>query len=1306
MVSDAETAMMTEGHDTTTQALGEYHRDQPPTIPQEPGMRLHYDTILPKIAEELTGSKGERVSLGKHKNAYVGNKVDSPDMLVSAKRSNLIFHNPDGTPKTDVSGRMYSIIHLPDRPPKLMGKTYSPASDYNRYNELVQQMKGKSMDEAQPLMKELEAIKNRNGGNPPPIPTPSERVSPFFGQSIINGRATVGSTLHSIAQTKGHEYQQLAHEMLTQIDTKSAGVRIFMDKSLDNSAGNTSNYDPRTDTIHLAPSDVEDVPIIMHELGHAALYKKLPPELNRLKGAEFKAAADNYLKVGKNESVKEIIRSYYEYIKHEGLTDKLFSPIPSSESGLANRPEDVQAAHLPYQASNIHEFTSQLFNSKKFISRLNELPSGLNDGRSLWSRLADAFRKLLGVSVKSGSLLERTLKATHELVGQERPAIHQSSNFHELANDRYAEANHHFSDLDRRIPGWRNKEDTLSEQDKLQAQYARDKAAEGKKFRDLAIRLEQGEGGQLVNAPKKTDEEKINDIRRMGKLGGLVEPVLDRVRELPHKDARYVADQAQKTLIDRTRLRGKYGNAIAEAGRGLSKTDLDAINKAMENNRIQEKYDPSTLTPRQRKFYDVAVAKRIESGKELVARKVPVMQNGVARLLKPKEGAWSTMANQQTEELFRQGTNLKAMQEKEKEFVDFYKSKLGYSKDEAQSFFDNWKRTMQGDTTGTGISHQDYFNAIRKAQGEPLPPSFREQNPVKNEQRYYDRMSTAAAHYTNMESNHRVMSALGATKDAWGNTIPRNSDGSIANSSAGKAMLAQFHTTPKGQSEHTEGTFSAVTTALLIARPGLEAHKLGSNFVKAVSFQTNPITAARTVTRALSNLKSGYQHAVKEGLVKLTATSVHDMFNSSLTTAERLQSVAQAVRSISTFGGLTTKLNAAFQQSYFENVIPSMIQRARSGNLDAQQFMKKLDPDYARSKIYTQAEQQSLASDAASYVHGTGDIRQLPGWMMNESEVSGFFQLAHWSVAQTNNFFHDVWTPATRGSYAPLLTSVFGSVIGGYMIKELRQKLQGQKNQIPSLQEIAASDKGLEGNKPLLMYNAIAAMQYSGFGGLLSQVAKYPFDFAYKNTPQGATFPLDTVAEDILGTVHSVSEAIANDPNVNWVDLASTVANHVFREDVGLSHDAINLMINNGLITGLPAEKKQLGDKMNQLRRFDMVEGLPYNDIDEASNPYMNLEQKQFKMEQDPQKAIQELPPLINNIIHTYGSKPDVMMEKLKALKQNAYTTFPSMEDMPLSFMKYVGYLQREEGPQAAQNELQDYIRHKVVNEAKASVVP
>jgi hypothetical protein len=119
-----------------------------------------------------------------------------------------------------------------------------------------------------------------------------------------------------------------------------------------------------------------------------------------------------------------------------------------------------------------------------------------------------------------------------------------------------------------------------------------------------------------------------------------------------------------------------------------------------------------------------------------------------------------------------------------------------------------------------------------------------------------------------------------------------------------------------------------------------------------------------------------------------------------------------------------------------------------------------------------------------------------------------------------------------------------------------------------------------------------------------------------------------------------------------------------------------------------------------------MVEGLPYSDIDSSSNPYMNMEQKEFKLEQDPAKAIQQLPSMINNIIKTYGSNPDVMMQKLKALKQNSYETFPSMENTPLSFFKYLGYLQREEGPEAAQNELQDYLKHKLVNQVKSSVVP
>jgi hypothetical protein len=187
MISDAETAMMTEGHDAQAAAQNKYKtsdaikgikvpvygggegiltglvteypnyqkrygvniegrgdiqvspdylpevyqkildNELKTTIAQEPGMRLNYDTILPKIAEELTGSKGERVSLGEHKNAMepksraaareTGDDAGATAQLMamngeantSVPRSNLIFRNADGTPKTDVSGTLFPI---------------------------------------------------------------------------------------------------------------------------------------------------------------------------------------------------------------------------------------------------------------------------------------------------------------------------------------------------------------------------------------------------------------------------------------------------------------------------------------------------------------------------------------------------------------------------------------------------------------------------------------------------------------------------------------------------------------------------------------------------------------------------------------------------------------------------------------------------------------------------------------------------------------------------------------------------------------------------------------------------------------------------------------------------------------------------------------------------------------------------------------------------------------------------------------------------------------------------------------------
>ena len=71
---------------------------------QSGGMRLHYDKTLPSIAEKLTGEKGKMVDMGVHKNALQA-KPGNADVSYGSP----VFRNPDGTPKTNATGRLYDI---------------------------------------------------------------------------------------------------------------------------------------------------------------------------------------------------------------------------------------------------------------------------------------------------------------------------------------------------------------------------------------------------------------------------------------------------------------------------------------------------------------------------------------------------------------------------------------------------------------------------------------------------------------------------------------------------------------------------------------------------------------------------------------------------------------------------------------------------------------------------------------------------------------------------------------------------------------------------------------------------------------------------------------------------------------------------------------------------------------------------------------------------------------------------------------------------------------------------------------------
>lgn len=819
------------------------------------------------------------------------------------------------------------------------------------------------------------------------------------------------------------------------------------------------------------------------------------------------------------------------------------------------------------------------------------------------------------------------------------------------------------------------------------------------------------------SAPPETPEEaKLPPDKYMGKAGLLTRAVLDKVRDIDTPQAKNLADHAQLALNKETELKGQWLNPIAKLGSKLSIQDKVRVKAAFDADLADPSHNHTEMLNNviQRQFYNLARQKLKESGKQQISIGEPITQaisrNGktlyVHRDLKQYDNYVPGMSNQKVTNVYRANTDRAEITRLDKVFDDYNRNVHGLSQKDSQIRIQNYKTALQGSPEKANMSNQDWFNARRKSMGTPLPPEFREADPVRNLERYFDRSAIDASHYEFMEKDHKVLAALGQKQDAWGNKVEQDENGGLANNPAIHGLLHQWSDHVRNPADYNEETLSSLVTAAFISGPPLETHKIISNVVKTMSQTANPVTLSRAVIHGLSNITSSYNKAEANGVVRLSSRNIGQMLTGTATATEKMQVLARTIRKISTLGDLTTKVGVGLMQGMNEVIIPSKILRAQQGDITSIKFLKNLDPNFDPSIPLDQKAVERLASIAANYTHGTGDIRSLPAWMLNDSEFSGFFSLAHWSIAQTNNFMKDVYEPALRGEFQPLLVGALGAAMGGYVIKELREMIQGKKSPIPSLQDIAASDKGLSGNTPLVAYNMISAFQYAGFGGLLSQVAKYPFDAVYKNTPQGATFPLDEVASDFAGTAREIATAIANDPNLNWMDVASVATMHILSSNMQLARIAVNQGINNGLISGLPAEKKDLADKMGKLRRFDMVEGLPYNEVDEGSNPYMNLEQKKFKLDEDTQSAMRALPGLVQNILTTYHGSPDIMMQKFKALKENAYSTFPSMQDTPLSFFKYLSYLSREEGPQQANAEFMDYMKHKIINEAKASAVP
>jgi hypothetical protein len=165
ILPDAETAMMTEGHDRVPGQhvvidkdgqenrfnhrfeAEQYAKDNGLTVaeypepPQSKGMRLHYDQTLPSAMRKLTGDSGQYVDLGTHKNAswQTGGGFGEGD--TQRFTGSPVFKDAAGNPKTNITGRVYDISRTPDdftmtkagysRGTSVVRRGYGPTHMYN-----------------------------------------------------------------------------------------------------------------------------------------------------------------------------------------------------------------------------------------------------------------------------------------------------------------------------------------------------------------------------------------------------------------------------------------------------------------------------------------------------------------------------------------------------------------------------------------------------------------------------------------------------------------------------------------------------------------------------------------------------------------------------------------------------------------------------------------------------------------------------------------------------------------------------------------------------------------------------------------------------------------------------------------------------------------------------------------------------------------------------------------------------------------------------------------------------------------------
>jgi hypothetical protein len=586
------------------------------------------------------------------------------------------------------------------------------------------------------------------------------------------------------------------------------------------------------------------------------------------------------------------------------------------------------------------------------------------------------------------------------------------------------------------------------------------------------------------------------------------------------------------------------------------------------------------------------------------------------------------------------------------------------------------------------------FAGARKAQGIPLPDSWREYNIMKLVENYDRRSAMDYAMQEHMEKSPEIMAALGAEKYFNDQPIPPQIKASvpyIGDDNSVKSILREMSGKPAfrpdalgaGASRSigalTIGTVSKATEVPTTMIAGLRYLQMSDYLPGTMKFIENLADWSALQERSYAsglNKRDGAQNMRQVAGVIGDASGYMNKFAETVSKYTGLNALEDAARTMA--------------QGWGEVLVQINKRKAATGDKEAVRMLDSLSPDW---RTRSDAD---LAGQFGQLMQGSYDMTQLPAWML-ESGAAPYLTWMKWSAGQYNSFMKFAIEPALQGNVKPLLGHLLIGVMGGAAVEQIREWMNNREGRDVNWSELESwmqqnqGELGAEGMKQLSV-KLLNMVQNVGTFGIAGDLAKMVTTAAVGGTAQGiATAPVANAVFDTSKKIAAALKAIDDGEDFGLVLRQMML-------DVAKSHVQVARVGQNWL----DEDENLRYDDRRKRRLFDELTGAPTQSGAFSVN-YGNLAEREFERGEITEKTGEEAFSLVSRA-REEATTPEDYASRIRKYKTSQNQIMPSLERQPMKAARYLSFVEgAEEG--AGAETLKRYLTREQENKYRKSLI-